>query len=195
MNCLKIEDIYGYLENELPAELRKQAEEHLKSCPGCQRLVEDRKVYLESLSSFPDYHLPEDFTERVLSNLPDLRSPSKVWLALAGGLYLLFSLFVVILVIGIKSSLFPIILQIFKNIFHIATSLSQFIFQVFQLALGLFKAIQVFLETVGGFLKEFLPKKSETLMTLIVTILISLAASWFLIKSIQSSQRRENHEK
>lgn len=195
MNCLKIEDIYGYLENELPAELRKQVEEHLKSCPGCQRLVEDRKVYLESLSSLPDYHLPEDFTERVLSNLPDLRSPAKVWLALAGGLYLPFSLFVVILVIGIKSSLFPIILQIFKNIFHIATSLSQFIFQVFQLALGLFKAIQVFLETVGGFLKEFLPKKSEALMTLIVTILISLAASWFLIKSIQSSQRRENHEK
>lgn len=195
MNCLKIEDIYGYLENELPAELRKQVEEHLKSCSGCQRLVEDRKVYLESLSSLPDYHLPEDFTERVLSNLPDLRSPAKVWLALAGGLYLLFSLFVVILVIGIKSSLFPIILQIFKNIFHIATSLSQFIFQVFQLALGLFKAIQVFLETVGGFLKEFLPEKSEALMTLIVTILISLAVSWFLIKSIQSSQRRENHEK
>lgn len=195
MDCLKIKDIYAYLENEMPAELRTKVEDHLKSCPDCQRLLEDRKAYLEDLSSLPDLEVPEDFTEKLMNNLPDLKSPAPIWLALAGGLYFLFSLMVVIVVTGTKSSLLAIFLQIFKNIFHIATSLSQFIFKMFQLALGLFKAIQVFLGVIGGFLKDFLPENAVSLMALAVAIFSSLTAFWLLIKSIKTSQRRENHAK
>lgn len=194
MSCLKIKDIYDYLENDLPAERRKQVEDHLKACSQCQKILEDRKTYLELFSSLPDYHLPEDFAQKILSNLPSLHSPAKGWLVLAGGVYLLFSLTVIALIIGIKSSIFFIVFPVFKYLFNIATALSEFIFQGFQLILALFKAMEVFLKITGEFLKDFLPGSPAALFTLTFAIFLSLAIGWFLIKSIHSSPRRENHE-
>jgi predicted anti-sigma-YlaC factor YlaD len=194
MSCLKIKDIYAYLENELPPESQPKVEEHLKSCPVCRRLLEDRRAYLESISNLPDLELPPDFTDKVIAKLPELRSPSRVWLALAGGIYVVFSLLVVILIAGIKSSLFPVCLEIFKYLFSLATNLSHFAFDIFQLVVGLFKALKIFLEVAGRFLADIFPVSGPTVISLILGIILTLTVFWALIKPTKISHRSENHE-
>jgi len=194
MTCLKIKDIYACLENDLPAELRTKFEEHLKSCHVCKQILEDRRVYLESISRLPDFELPPDFTDRVMANLPELGSLSGVWLALAGGIYFLFSLLAVILIAGIKGSLFPVSLEIIKYLFKLASDLSHFVFNNFQQLLGLLKAIKVFSELAAGVLADIFSVSGQTLISLILGIILAMTIFWALIRTTRISQRSEPHE-
>lgn len=86
MSCLKIADIYAYLEEELPAGQREKIERHLSDCPRCREAVEERKLLAEAASALPDLDIPADFTERVMAKIAPVRRRLPVWLiAFAAG--------------------------------------------------------------------------------------------------------------
>jgi anti-sigma factor RsiW len=80
MSCLKISDIYAYLEGDLAPEQRGQAEEHLSGCPRCRAAAEERRFLGEAFSSLTLLHPPAGFTERVMAALGPARRPLPAWL-------------------------------------------------------------------------------------------------------------------
>ncbi|MGB9764908.1 MAG: anti-sigma factor family protein [Candidatus Saccharicenans sp.] len=194
MSCPKVEDIYAYLENELSDECRKELENHFRCCSRCQKILADQQAYLQALSGLPDYELPSEFTSEVINHLPQLQSPPKVWLVLAGGAYFFFGLMAITLFSGIKNFLSSLSLDIFRNIFHSAVYLSQVISQAFQLIFGLVKTAKITLGVIGASLLNFWSGKIISLMILGLPTALTLMIFWLLLKSFQSSNPGGNHE-
>lgn len=89
MSCLKISDLYEYLDRGRSAEQANAIEEHLHVCRKCRRAVEERKLIALAASSLPPFEVPEDFPERVISRLPRMKRRRPGWLiALAAGMSL-----------------------------------------------------------------------------------------------------------
>ncbi|MGB9907512.1 MAG: anti-sigma factor family protein [Candidatus Saccharicenans sp.] len=182
MNCPNLADIYAYLEQELPREDRLRLEEHLELCPGCRKLLADRRLYLESLSDLPALEPPADFTDRVMSELPPLKSPARLWLGLAGGLYLLFSLLVAGLALGTRTPFFSVCLKIFKNLFNLAAEFSSLIIKLIQQAYGLIKAMRIFLRVVAGLLSDIFPAVGLGLAVLALGVALTLVLFWLRLR-------------
>jgi predicted anti-sigma-YlaC factor YlaD len=70
MNCLRLEQIYLYIEGELEPAERRLVERHLDLCPGCRRAVEERTVLHEAALTLPPVEVPPDFSSRVLDRIP-----------------------------------------------------------------------------------------------------------------------------
>ncbi len=100
MSCLKISDLYEYLEGGVSAKQANAIEEHLHVCPKCRRAVEERRLIALAASSLPPFEVPEDFPKRVISRLPKLKHRRPSWLiALAGG-----SSFVILISVALIAS-------------------------------------------------------------------------------------------
>lgn len=101
MSCLKIADIYAYLEEELPAGQREKIERHLSVCSRCRDAVEERRLLTEAASSLPDLDIPADFTERVMAKIAPAKRHLPVWLiAFAAGLSSLTLLLTLVVISG-----------------------------------------------------------------------------------------------
>jgi predicted anti-sigma-YlaC factor YlaD len=101
MSCLKIGDLYDYLEGGLSAERSGGVEDHLRVCPRCRRALEERKLIAEAASSLPPFEVPEDFPKRVMSRLSAAKARNSAWLiALTSGSSLLILISGVLIVSG-----------------------------------------------------------------------------------------------
>ncbi len=80
MNCLKIGDIYSYLEEGLSPEERKILEGHLDGCPRCQAALENRRRLAEAAASLTPIDLPADFSRQVMARLLPSRVLVPGWL-------------------------------------------------------------------------------------------------------------------
>jgi anti-sigma factor RsiW len=86
MSCLKISDIYAYLEGDFSPGQRDQAEKHLSGCPRCRAALEERRLLGEAFASLPPLDLPANFSQRVMSTIPSARRLLPSWLiTLAAG--------------------------------------------------------------------------------------------------------------
>lgn len=81
MNCLKVAEIYAYLENDLPPETRADIDEHLKLCLKCRQEVEERRYLTEAASSLPALDLPDDLARRVMAKISSPAPSLPVWLS------------------------------------------------------------------------------------------------------------------
>jgi len=87
MNCLSVEEIYRYLENELQEPKRKAVEKHLSKCSSCSNAIKERNLIIQAAESLPDIDLPPDFSRRVLNQLFPQKISLRGWLAaLSGGI-------------------------------------------------------------------------------------------------------------
>lgn len=87
MNCLKVEEIYRYLENELLEPEIRAVEEHLSICSRCSNAVEERYLIIQAAESLPDLNLPTDFSWEVMNQLFPQKISLRSWLtALSGGI-------------------------------------------------------------------------------------------------------------
>jgi anti-sigma factor RsiW len=82
MNCLKIQDIYDFIEGSLAPERREEMERHLSSCPGCRRGVEDRRLIAGAASGLPPFAVPDGFTDRVMARITPLKIKRPAWLSI-----------------------------------------------------------------------------------------------------------------
>jgi len=67
MSCLRIDQIYLFLEKELSPSENKKIKEHLSSCSKCKKAVEERKILLQAAESLPLWKTPPNFTQHVMS--------------------------------------------------------------------------------------------------------------------------------
>lgn len=80
MSCLRIPEIYAYLEGDLPAVRQTEITSHLSLCARCQRAVQERRILEAASSSLPDLELPSDFSRRVMSRIAGREAILPGWL-------------------------------------------------------------------------------------------------------------------
>jgi anti-sigma factor RsiW len=103
MNCLKINDIYDYIEGSLSPERRGELEGHLVVCARCRKAVEERKLIAAAASSLPPLEAPGDFTARVMARIAPKRARLPAWLIILAALSSLLAVSSIALVASGKS--------------------------------------------------------------------------------------------
>jgi len=70
MNCQKIKKLLNpYIDKMLDAESAQQVEEHLKSCPACNKEYQILKKIETALNSFSPKTVPADFTQNIMAKI------------------------------------------------------------------------------------------------------------------------------
>ena len=70
MNCQKIIKLLNpYVDQVLDAESTQQVEEHLKSCPACNKEYQRLKQLVTFLNSLPGINAPNGFTQKIMAKI------------------------------------------------------------------------------------------------------------------------------
>jgi hypothetical protein len=70
MNCQKIKKLLNsYIDKTLDTDMTKQIDEHLKSCPTCNKEYQSLKEIVASLNSLSTQSAPEDFTRSIMAKI------------------------------------------------------------------------------------------------------------------------------
>lgn len=80
MSCLKIRDLYDFLEGDLSPEAAGRVENHLRVCRKCRQAAESRRLIAEAASSLTAFEVPEDFAARVMARIAPPGARKPVWL-------------------------------------------------------------------------------------------------------------------
>ncbi len=106
MSCLKVAEIYAYLEDDLLPEQMPDINEHLGLCPKCRRAIEGRRRLTEAASSLPALEVPDDLARRVMAKISSPVPSLPVWLtAFIVGLSSLGLLSLILILSGGKSTM------------------------------------------------------------------------------------------
>lgn len=127
MSCLKIVDIYAYLEENLSAGQREKIEKHLSVCPRCREAVEERKVLAEAASSLPDFETPPDFTERVMAKIAPAQRHFPVWLVVLAAGSSSLALFLVLAAISGSENLLTLLARLNHSFWGYAKNTAVFL--------------------------------------------------------------------
>jgi predicted anti-sigma-YlaC factor YlaD len=121
MNCLRIDQIYLYLEGELSSSEYRSIKDHISSCEKCRRAVQERKRLIEASQSLPLWVTPPQFTQRILDRIFPQRITLRDWIITAsvGLSSTVLAFFVVYLVSG-------------QNLAHLFINLNQTALNLFQ---------------------------------------------------------------
>jgi len=78
MKCHRINILLpAYLDNEVTAEERKTIEEHLNSCPGCQKALNDLTKTVELTRNLPKLEPPPFFEQRIMARIREESTPKR----------------------------------------------------------------------------------------------------------------------
>lgn len=70
MNCQKIKKLLNpYIDKTLDADIAQQVNEHLKSCPICNKEYQSLKEIITSLNSLSPQPAPKDFTQSMMTKI------------------------------------------------------------------------------------------------------------------------------
>ena len=70
MNCKEIKKILNpYIDKALDADISRQIDEHLKSCPSCSKEYQSLKEVITSLNSLSNQPAPADFTQSLMAKI------------------------------------------------------------------------------------------------------------------------------
>jgi predicted anti-sigma-YlaC factor YlaD len=123
MNCLRIDQVYLFLEGELSSEENRSIKDHISSCEKCRKAVEERKLLIEASQSLPAWEIPQDFTQRVLAYIFPKKITLRDWIVTAsiGLSSAVLAFFVVYLISGhnladVFINLNRTVLSLFQNI-------------------------------------------------------------------------------
>jgi anti-sigma factor RsiW len=83
MNCLRVDQIYLFLEGELSPKENQSIKAHLFSCEKCKKAVEDRKLLVEASQSLPAWEAPQELAHRILANIFPKRIALRDWVVTA----------------------------------------------------------------------------------------------------------------
>ena len=79
MNCLRIDQIYLYLEGELSPSENRSIINHLSSCEQCRMAVAERRSLLEASRNLPLWEIPQDFTQQILAQIFPKKITFREW--------------------------------------------------------------------------------------------------------------------
>ena len=70
MNCQKIKKLLNpYIDKTLDTDMSKQVDEHLKSCPACNKEYQSLKEIITALNSLSTQPAPADFTQNLMAKI------------------------------------------------------------------------------------------------------------------------------
>ena len=70
MNCKEIKKLLNpYIDKTIDADMSKQIDEHLKSCPSCNKGYQSLKEVIASLNSLSTQPAPANFTQSMMSKI------------------------------------------------------------------------------------------------------------------------------
>ena len=79
MTCLRVDQIYLFLEGELSPKENRSTKAHISSCEKCKKAVEERKLLIEASESLPAWEAPKELVQRVLANIFPKRITIRDW--------------------------------------------------------------------------------------------------------------------
>ena len=152
MNCVRIDQVYLFLEGELSTEENRSIKDHISTCEKCRKAVEERKLLIEASQSLPVWVTPQDFTQRVLAHIFPKKITLRDWIVTAsiGLSSAVLAFFVVYLISGhnladVFINLNRTVLSFFQNIIVVLVKTAKLI------SVG----IQVILKIISLILKGF----------------------------------------
>jgi len=185
MNCLRINQIYLYLEGELSPAENKSIEEHLSSCLICKKAVKERKLLLQASRSLPLWNTPPDFTQQVMTRIfPEKVSLRSLLTVMAAGSSLIFLTFLTYLLIS-DQNLADFLISLGQTLLNLVRNLSILFVKLYKLASLLVKIILQF--------SEFLLKGFASLTTIlspelqIILITFTLILSAFILFRVKKT--------
>lgn len=185
MRCLKIEQIYLYLEKELSPAEERDIHKHLADCPKCKRAVEERRLLLQAAESLPLWKTPPDFAQQVMARIfPEKVSP-LAWLgaAASGFASLILAVFLFALVTGQSFS------SLLFNIYHMGLEFVKNLSPLFAKILKVASLLVKILQQLGGLLIKGLTLMT-TIISLQVQIILIAVAIIFIASSIYGIRRK-----
>lgn len=186
MKCLRIGEIYHYLDADLSNSEKSRIEKHLETCSVCRTAVEDRRRLQEAASDLPDLTPPAHFVNQIMAAIFPLRVPfHRVLLAAAGGLT---AVFVTLLCVFIWSgeNLLSFIMNINQSTLDITR---EFIVT----SAKLFKILTIFIRLIFQFSGFLLEKATEMANLAGTELQIGLVAVFLIITAaiIYRMRRRQ----
>lgn len=144
MKCLSIEKVYLYIEKELSEAENKKIEEHLTTCPKCQRALEERNLLLQAAESLPLWQPPPDFTQQVMAKIFPTKVPISSWIKAisAGFTSIILALFIFLLASG--QNLSGLLISFNQILWNLIKNFALLFVKIFKLSTLLIKVIQQF---------------------------------------------------
>ena len=190
MNCLTIEQVYLYLEDELTPEERSSIAGHVASCEHCRNAVEERRVLMEAAESLPPLQVPPDFSQQVMARIFPQKSQIRLWIAaLATGFSLVIAIFLAAF-LQADLSLSGTFIQLNRSLWSFVSSLSVFFIKFIKI---LSLAFNLLVQLGSYIYKALIGMTSvigiEVQITLIIlTILLSVTAIYGVRRKIWSGE-------
>ena len=185
MTCLSVEQIYLYIEKELPPVKKREIQKHLTGCSKCQKAVEERKVLLQAAESLPVWETPLDFTQQVMARIFQPRVSPLAWLGAVASGFASMILAVVLFALVTGQNFSDLLRGSYYAVLDAVKNLSPLFAKILKLVSLLLKILQQF--------GEFLVKGLTLLTSLIspqVQIIIIMAAIIITASSVYGLRKK-----
>ncbi len=177
MTCLSIEQIYLYIEKELPSAKNKEIQKHLADCPKCQKTVKERILLVEAAENLAEWETPRGFTQQVMDRIFPTSVSPLAWLgAVASGCASLI-LAVVLFALVTGQNFSDLLRASYSTVLNVVKHLSPLIAKILKLVSLLFKILQQFGEFLVKILTVLTSLISPQVQIIIITLAIVLIAS------------------
>jgi hypothetical protein len=182
MNCLRIDQIYPFIEGELSPDEKRAIEVHISSCHKCKKAVEERMLLVEASQSLPDWEVPRGLTQSILANIVPKRITFRDWLVTAAiGLSSAVLAFLAVYMVSGQTladvfiNLNRSALNLFQNIVVVSAKAAKLISISIQIILKILSLIIKGLESLTTILGPELPI-GLILLTAVITALLLFGA-------------------
>jgi hypothetical protein len=141
MNCLRLDQIYQFLENDLPDLEISAIQKHIAQCPRCHQAVANRQKLTQASESLPFLDVPSGFSHQIMSRIfPQTLPISRSLITAAAGAGVIF---VTTLLIFIASgqNLVNVLMAMNQSVLNSLQDLSVFFAKFIKLALLFIKMI------------------------------------------------------
>jgi hypothetical protein len=121
MNCLRIDQIYPFIEGELSPDEKRSIEAHISSCSKCKNAIAERRLLVEASQSLPVWEVPQGLTQSILANILPKKITFRDWIVTAAiGLSSAVLAFLVVYLVSGQT-----LADVFINLNHSALNLFQ----------------------------------------------------------------------
>lgn len=175
MRCLRVDEIYLYLEKELSPSENKRVIEHLAVCPKCKNAVEERRILSQAAETLPFWKTPPDFTHQVMAQIFPRKVTLRHWLvATAAGLSSIILTFLAFFALS-GENLLEMFIGLGHSLLELLRTFSVFFVKAFKLASLL---IRIIIQFVGFLIKGFvrlssIPSLEAQIILIILTVILS----------------------
>jgi hypothetical protein len=191
MSCPDANQIYLYLEDELPSNERESVEKHISSCDPCKALLEDRKIMMQAVESLPPLDMPADFTQQVMAAVFPKTSSVRIWIA---GLATAFSLMMFLFLAVYLQSDFRVsgmFVRLNSGLWAFVKNLSVFTVKLFKIASVIFEILTQFVYFVFKTLASLttLIQPEFQIFLIILTVIASISAFYVMRRKIWTGDK------